>query len=159
MVWPSNLYGSNYSQTKTPDLLVHDTINFQTVNYILVCKTYLLPALVRPIIPMCFEFTLFHFGKLSHDVARLFWGLLPPPHLSISSPLSLIWPILFPYVTPANIWVRPTGNELLSYENWSISSTKKSLVWWFMCSLGCYTHRKPTHTYTGDLKYRMKCKL
>lgn len=37
---PPNLYGNNYRQTKTPDLLGHDTINCKLVNWILMCGIF-----------------------------------------------------------------------------------------------------------------------
>ena len=67
---------------------------------------------------------------------------LPP------SSFSLICPAVAPYVTPANMWVRPRSNELVSYESQSISRAKKFISLVLCAPLGTMDTHILTHTHT-----------
>lgn len=85
----------------------------------------LLPESVTPIMPMWFGFDIYIYFLSSLEKFLMtqsdYCGdscpylFLPP----------LICPIVAPYVTLTNMWVRPGNNELVSYESRSISRAEK----------------------------------
>ncbi len=118
----------------------------------------LLPASVTPIMPMWFESGLFFFffffllGKLSHDAIRLLWGLSP------STLPFLIYP-LAPFVTLANMWVRPGVMNWFHVRAGALAEQGNSLVWFFTFPYVLQTHTHThTHIYRWDGEWVGRCK-